>query len=102
MREADAICLDARDNVATALHDIEQGTHCSIRRGVELLPVTALETIAFGHKLAIKAIKKGAAAVKYGEEFGRAVSNIDAGAHVHTHNVESQRGRGDLAPEVKS
>jgi hypothetical protein len=35
--------------------------------------------------------------VKYGSAIGTATSAIQAGAHVHTHNVSSSRGRGDLA-----
>jgi hypothetical protein len=35
--------------------------------------------------------------VKYGSPIGHASSDIAAGAHVHTHNVASDRGRGDLA-----
>jgi altronate dehydratase large subunit len=33
---------------------------------------------------------------KYGQPIGRAVVSIAAGEHVHVHNVESLRGRGDL------
>jgi altronate dehydratase small subunit len=33
---------------------------------------------------------------KYGEDIGLATVKINPGDHVHTHNIESQRGRGDL------
>ncbi len=33
---------------------------------------------------------------KYGEVIGLANAPISPGDHVHVHNVESQRGRGDL------
>ncbi|VFS54652.1 Uncharacterised protein [Leminorella grimontii] len=32
---------------------------------------------------------------KYGESIGRATQAIELGEHVHVHNVESERGRGD-------
>ena len=34
--------------------------------------------------------------IKYGSPIGTASAVIAAGAHVHTHNVASSRGRGDL------
>jgi altronate dehydratase len=55
------------------------------------------ETIPRGHKVALLAIRAGAVIVKYGSPIGHASSDIAAGAHVHTHNVSSERGRGDLA-----
>ncbi len=41
-------------------------------------------------------IPVGDGVIKYGEIIGRATCDIDVGDHVHVHNVESQRGRGDL------
>jgi altronate dehydratase small subunit len=35
--------------------------------------------------------------MKYGSVIGTAIADIEAGSHVHTHNVASTRGRGDLA-----
>jgi hypothetical protein len=35
--------------------------------------------------------------IKYGSPIGSASQAIAAGAHVHTHNVASTRGRGDLS-----
>ena len=34
--------------------------------------------------------------MKYGEEIGVASREISAGNHVHVHNLDSMRGRGDL------
>jgi hypothetical protein len=34
--------------------------------------------------------------IKYGSSIGVASAPIAAGSHVHTHNVASTRGRGDL------
>jgi hypothetical protein len=36
--------------------------------------------------------------IKYGSPIGLATAEIPAGAHVHTHNLASTRGRGDLGP----
>ena len=40
--------------------------------------------------------KKGEPIIKYGEEIGVATADIDTGAYVHVHNLDSQRARGDL------
>jgi altronate dehydratase small subunit len=91
----DAIVLDARDNVATALRDLWKGTRVALSRGDETMKVTLAADIAFGHKFALVAIRAGADVVKYGEAIGGATTDIAAGEHVHVHNVESRRGRGD-------
>ena len=36
---------------------------------------------------------------KYGEEIGIATTEITAGEHVHIHNIDSIRGRGDWVKE---
>ena len=41
-------------------------------------------------------IHAGEAVIKYGSPIGLATVEIPAGAHVHTHNLASTRGRGDL------
>ena len=88
-----AIVISADDNVATALEAIERGQ--TVRAGAET--VTAAEAIPRGHKIALRAIHSGDRVIKYGSPIGTASSDIAAGAHVHTHNVASTRGRGDLA-----
>ena len=44
-----------------------------------------------------QSIAVGEPVIKYGSPIGIATSDIQPGAHVHTHNVASTRGRGDLA-----
>jgi formate-dependent phosphoribosylglycinamide formyltransferase (GAR transformylase) len=88
-----AIVISAEDNVATALEALEVGQ--TIQAGDATVQVA--ETIPRGHKVALLAIRAGAVIVKYGSPIGHASSDIAAGAHVHTHNVSSERGRGDLA-----
>jgi altronate dehydratase len=85
--------ISANDNVATALEPLEPGS--TIKIGDLTIAVT--DRIPLGHKVAIRAISTGDAVVKYGSPIGTASAAIAAGAHVHTHNVTSARGRGDLA-----
>jgi altronate dehydratase small subunit len=87
------LVISERDNVATALEPIDAGRE--VRAGAAT--VVAAEAIPRGHKLAVRAIRAGEPVVKYGSPIGTASADIAAGAHVHTHNVASTRGRGDLA-----
>ena len=88
-----AIVISAEDNVATALEAIDAGQ--VVRVGGST--VTALDPIPRGHKIALRAIHAGERVVKYGSPIGTASTAIAAGGHVHTHNVASARGRGDLS-----
>ena len=88
-----AIVISADDNVGTALEAIEAGE--IVRAGGST--VTAIDAIPRGHKIALRAIAAGGRVVKYGSPIGTASTAIAEGAHVHTHNVASARGRGDLA-----
>lgn len=88
-----AIVISALDNVATALEPLAAGQ--TIEAGGSTVAVA--EAIPLGHKVALRAIPAGAVVVKYGSAIGHASSAIAAGTHVHTHNLASDRGRGDLA-----
>jgi hypothetical protein len=87
-----ALVISARDNVATALEMLEPG------RALDLggRQIVVRDRIPPGHKVAIDAIASGAQVLKYGSAIGNATADIAVGAHVHTHNVASARGRGDL------
>ncbi len=87
------IVISESDNVATALEALEAG-----RVLVDVGSVTVREAIPRGHKVAVRAIASGGAVMKYGSPIGVATMDIPVGAHVHTHNVSSARGRGDLGP----
>ena len=87
------IVISERDNVATALDPLAAGA--TIDAGGRAIVVR--EAIGSGHKIALTRIAAGAAVVKYGSPIGTATVDIEEGAHVHTHNVASTRGRGDLA-----
>ena len=88
-----AIVISSADNVATALEPIVAGQ--TVTAGGA--SVTAVEAIPRGHKIALTFIRSGEIVMKYGNAIGTASANIEAGAHVHTHNVASGRGRGDLS-----
>lgn len=86
------LVISDRDNVATALEPLEQGRRLVIGDR----EVIVREPVQTGHKIALLPIAKGSDVIKYGSPIGVATSDIAAGDHVHTHNVGSGRGRGDL------
>ena len=88
------LVISERDNVATALEPLEIGR----RVDANGVTVVASETIAAGHKIALQSIAAGNPVIKYGSPIGLASRDIAPGAHVHTHNLSSSRGRGDLEP----
>jgi altronate dehydratase len=87
------ILMNAKDNVATALENIDAGdpTGVALPSQELLKEVTPKQAIPFGHKLAIANIEKGGRVIKYGELIGNASQKIRVGEHVHTHNVRSNR-----------
>lgn len=75
--------INPNDNVAVALSPLARG------EALEGYSLRALSDIPAGHKVALRAIPKGEAVVKYGFPIGSAVEDIPAGGHVHTHNVRT-------------
>jgi altronate dehydratase small subunit len=93
----DAIMIKPEDNVATALHDLQSNDLATVSVGEDQKNVKMISNIPFGHKFAVVDIEKGDLVIKYGEVIGRATQFIGQGAHAHIQNIESLRGRGDLA-----
>jgi len=94
---ADAIRMHADDHVATALRDLKAGETMSFTFAGERFQVVMAEDVPFGHKVALVDIPEGTHVKKYGETIGRATTAIGVGRHVHVHNIEGIRGRGDQA-----
>ena len=87
-----ALVISVRDNVATALQALAPGQRLDLGESTLIVE----ESIAPGHKIALRRIAAGEPVIKYGSPIGTASRDIAAGTHVHTHNVASSRGRGDL------
>lgn len=90
-----AILVDPKDNVATALRQLESGDNLQVGTGDNTVDITLLQAVPFGHKFALKDLGPGEPVIKYGEIIGLATEKIRNGEHVHVHNVEGLRGRGD-------
>ena len=98
-----ALKVNDKDNVATIFaNGITDGTEVEIRdKKGNAETVTVIGGVPYGHKIAVRDIKKGELINKYGEEIGIATKDIKKGEYVHVHNLDSMRGRGDWAKEGK-
>ncbi|MEA4891263.1 MAG: UxaA family hydrolase [Peptococcaceae bacterium] len=92
-----ALKVNDLDNVATIFaNDADSCDEAEVRDkkgGRETVRV--LGPIPYGHKIALRDICPGEDIIKYGEEIGTATRPITKGEHVHVHNLDSKRGRGD-------
>ena len=96
MAPREALKLSEKDNVATAIADIESGVEVQVKWDKEVSTIKSLEKIPFGFKIALTDVGKGSNVIKYGETIGIASQNIKRGQLVHVHNIQGARGRGDL------
>lgn len=90
-----AVVITINDSIATATMNLKAGEIAKMFFGEGILEIEVKKDIPFGHKFAIKNIEFGEQVLKYGESIGSAICNISVGDHVHIHNVQSERGRGD-------
>ena len=51
----------------------------------------AVEDVTIGHKVALKDLRAGDTAIKYGQDIGKIVANVGRGGHVHVHNLKTKR-----------
>jgi (2R)-sulfolactate sulfo-lyase subunit alpha len=85
---------DPGDNVAVVVVE-------GVKAGAELtgwvmdddrtVSLTARQDIPIGHKIALKDLVVGDAAIKYGIDMGKIVAPIQAGQHAHVHNIKTKR-----------
>lgn len=83
------------DDVAVALRLLEKGERVTIQGEKSTTTVDVVQEIPRGHKVALRDIGKGELVFKYGAPIGMASVGIMTGSHVHVHNLEGNRGRGD-------
>ena len=94
----EAFIIDPKDNVATLfIHNGSRGSKITLEVDGKPLVIELVDNVPFAHKIAIRPISKGEQVMKYGYSIGTATEDIKPGQHVHIHNTESNRGRGDLA-----
>ena len=91
MSNWDAIVLNQKDQIATALINASAGQTLRVKAGESISEITVNEDIPLCHKFAVTKIAAGTAINKYGETIGAASSDIKIGHHVHVHNLKSLR-----------
>jgi altronate hydrolase len=77
--------INPSDNVAVALETLPAGRTQEVDGAV----VTIKSGVETGHKFAVRFIEKGENVIKYGFPIGHATADIQAGEHVHTHNLKT-------------
>jgi len=90
------LVINSKDNVGIALEILPPNKEVI----VDKKSIIIRNNISFGHKLALKYIKKNDKIIRYGEVIGVAIEDIKEGAHVHIHNMVGLRGRGDKLHEI--
>jgi altronate dehydratase small subunit len=79
------ILLSPQDNCLIATARLESGSLVEI----EGEQVTLAKTIDLGHKVARRALMKDEKVLRYGAVIGHVTEAVARGAHLHTHNLES-------------
>jgi (2R)-sulfolactate sulfo-lyase subunit alpha len=85
---------DPADNVGVVVVEgLAAGTDmlCVVTKDDSDFRLTARADIPIGHKVALTDLAEGDTVVKYGEDIGRMVAPVEAGGHVHTHNLKTKR-----------
>jgi altronate hydrolase len=77
------LLLHPADDVLIAKRSLTEGTRVRAA-GIE---VEVREDVPAGHKVARRALAKGAAVRRYGQIIGFATAPIESGEHVHMHNL---------------
>ncbi len=85
---AECFQISLLDNVATLLADAEPGS-VTIRGEAEQQAIHLAQPVRIAHKVALRAMEKGAPVVKYGVPIGEATQSIAPGEWVHLHNCRS-------------
>ncbi len=80
--DASAIRLHPDDDVAIATRDLAAGAALADLRGGVLRA-----TVPSGHKVALRDLAAGQPVRRYGQVIGFATQPVQAGEHVHTHNL---------------
>ena len=88
------ILHDPRDTVAVVVVEgVNAGDELNgwIMDDDRSITLRARQPIPIGHKIALRDMAAGDAAVKYGQDIGRVIEPIAAGEHAHVHNIKTRR-----------
>lgn len=85
MHDPRLLQLHPTDNVATAIQGLPAGASILLESGT----VVVGRAIGLGHKVALRALRRGERVIKYGAPIGSTTCDVAAGDHVHLHNLKS-------------
>lgn len=83
-----------KDNVGVVVVEgLKAGTEmlCVVTEDDSSFKMKAEADVPIGHKIALKDMKAGDTAIKYGEDIGKIVADVKKGQHVHTQNLKTKR-----------
>jgi len=83
-----------KDNVGVVVVEgLTAGTRmlCVVTADNSSFELVAKADVPIGHKVALTDLKAGDTAIKYGEDIGRFVADVEKGGHVHVHNLKTKR-----------
>ena len=85
---------DRKDNVGVVVVEgLTAGTDmlCVVTEDDSSFQLTSAADVPIGHKVALKDLKVGDTAIKYGEDIGKVIADVPLGGHVHTQNLKTKR-----------
>ncbi|MGH6922781.1 MAG: UxaA family hydrolase [Propylenella sp.] len=85
---------DRKDNVGVVVVEgLKAGTDmlCVVTADNSSFRLKSAADVPIGHKIALKALKSGDIAIKYGEDIGKIVADVPVGGHVHVQNLKTKR-----------
>ncbi len=87
---------EADDDVGVAAMDLKAGEiiQAVTLEGEPVTEITLATDVPLSHKVAMRDMEEKKHVVEYGAPIGYASQAIEAGAHVHTHNLKSLRWSG--------
>ena len=83
-----------KDNVGVVVVEgLMAGTDmlCVVTEDNSSFRLTAKADVPIGHKVALADLKAGDTAIKYGEDIGKFIADVEKGGHVHVHNLKTKR-----------
>lgn len=94
MQNPHLLVHDHKDNVGVVVVEgLKAGTNmlCVVTHDNSSFELTVKADVPIGHKVALSDLKAGETAIKYGEDIGKFVADVEKGGHVHVHNLKTKR-----------
>lgn len=94
MKNPHLLVHDHKDNVGVVVVEgLTAGTSmlCVVTQDNSSFDLAANADVPIGHKIALQDVKAGETAIKYGQDIGKFVSDVEKGGHVHVHNLKTKR-----------